>query len=86
VETNETVHIQPCPIGPKVEKHTPPHNGHCTNKEVIPTQTITHVQKEEKDRYRSSQQSHEKDKWVKWITCPAALGQVCRQPGAGRLF
>jgi hypothetical protein len=39
--------------GPKVEKHAPPHDGHHTNEEVIPTQTINHVQKEEKDRYRS---------------------------------
>jgi hypothetical protein len=55
----------------KWKKHAPPHNGNRTNKEKIPTQTINHVQKEEKDGYRSCWQIQEKDKWVKWITCPA---------------
>jgi hypothetical protein len=57
----------------KSGKHAPPHNGHRTNEEVIPTKTINHVRKEEKDRYRSSRQSRKKDKWVKWITCTARL-------------
>jgi hypothetical protein len=65
------LHLQLHPISPKVEKHTPPHHGHHTNKEVIPTQTINQIWKEGKDRYTSCRQSQEKDKWVKWITCPA---------------